>query len=150
MEYRIEGINQIQVNNKTNLTFATGLRSILRQDPDIIMVGEIRDTETAQIAVRAAITGHLVLSTMHTNNTVATVTNLMDRGIEPYLIASSVIGVVAQRLVKKICPYCKTKYLPDETERKLLNINKNREIHKGTGSEGNNICHSRTTIAEVL
>ncbi len=104
VEYRLEGINQVQVNNKAGLTFAEGLRSILRQDPDIVMVGEIRDVETAEIAVRAAITGHVVLSTIHTNDTISTVTRLSDMGIPEYLIASSVVGVVAQRLVKKNMP----------------------------------------------
>jgi type IV pilus assembly protein PilB len=107
VEYTISGVNQIQVNNKTNLTFAIGLRAILRQDPDIIMVGEIRDRETAAVAVRAANTGHLVLSTMHTNDSADALTRLLDMGVEHYLIASGVIGVISQRLVRKLCDHCK-------------------------------------------
>src|SRR5690606_5784190 len=110
VEYKLEGINQVQVNNKSGLTFANGLRSILRQDPDIIMIGEIRDSETAEIAVRASITGHLVLSTLHTNDTASTIARLIDMGIEPYLVSTSVIGIISQRLVKKLCPSCKTHY----------------------------------------
>ncbi len=118
VEYRIEGINQVQVNNKAGLSFASGLRSILRQDPDIIMVGEIRDSETAQIAVRAAITGHVVLSTIHTNDTASTVSRLEDMGIEKYLLSSAVKGIIAQRLVKKICPKCKEPYNLSEEEKR--------------------------------
>lgn len=116
VEYVLKDINQIQVNAKSGLTFATGLRSILRQDPDVIMVGEIRDRETAEIAVRAATTGHLVLSTLHTNDAVGTVTRLIDMGIEPYLVASSVVGIVAQRLVRRICPRCRTAYRLDRDD----------------------------------
>jgi len=107
VEYKADNINQIQINEKVGLTFASALRSILRQDPDIIMIGEIRDEETAQIAVRAALTGHLVLSTLHTNNSTATITRLHDMGIEPFLISSSVLGVLSQRLVRILCPHCK-------------------------------------------
>ena len=107
VEANIDGINQVQVNNKANLTFASALRSILRQDPDIIMIGEIRDQETASIAVQASITGHLVVSTLHTNSAASTITRLADMGIEPYLIADSTIGVIAQRLVRRLCPECK-------------------------------------------
>ena len=106
VERTLEGINQIAVNNKAGLTFATGLRSIVRQDPNIIMVGEIRDGETAKIAVQAALTGHLVFSTLHTNNAIGAVTRLLDIGIEPFLLAAALRGVVAQRLVRTICPYC--------------------------------------------
>lgn len=105
VEYKFSGINQIQVNNKAGLTFANGLRSILRQDPDIIMLGEIRDGETAKMAVRAAITGHLVFSTLHTNDTASSITRLVDMGIEPYLVSSAVIGIISQRLIKKLCPF---------------------------------------------
>ena len=108
VERTIEGINQIAVNNKAGLTFATGLRSIVRQDPNIIMVGEIRDGETAKIAVQAALTGHLVFSTLHTNNAIGAVTRLLDIGIEPFLLAATLRGVVAQRLVRTICPYCES------------------------------------------
>ena len=106
VERTLEGINQIAVNNKAGLTFATGLRSIVRQDPNIIMVGEIRDGETAKIAVQAALTGHLVFSTLHTNNAIGAVTRLLDIGIEPFLLAAALRGVVAQRLVRTICPFC--------------------------------------------
>ena len=106
VEYKMEGINQIQVNTKVGLTFEKGLRAILRQDPDVIMIGEIRDSETAKIAIRSSITGHLVLSTLHTNDTVASITRLKDMGIDLYLISASLVGVIAQRLVKKVCPYC--------------------------------------------
>ena len=107
VEYKADNINQIQVNNKVGLNFSTGLRTILRQDPDIIMVGEIRDKETATIAIQAALTGHLVLSTLHTNNAPATITRLMDMGIKPFLISSSLIGILAQRLVRILCEECK-------------------------------------------
>lgn len=112
VEYMLEGINQTQVNNKAGMTFAAGLRAILRQDPDVVMVGEIRDRETAQIAVRASMTGHLVLSTLHTNNAVGAITRLVEMGIEPYLVASTVLAAVAQRLVRLICPHCRRAYTP--------------------------------------
>ncbi|SDK52619.1 type II secretion system ATPase GspE [Natronincola ferrireducens] len=152
VEYRLEGINQSQVNVKAGLTFANGLRAILRQDPDIVMIGEIRDAETAQIAVRAAITGHLVLSTLHTNDTASTVTRLVDMGIEPFLISSSVVGVIAQRLVKKICENCKISYEGSYNERKLLDLNHDPILYKGTGC---NFCNhtgykGRTSIHEIM
>ncbi len=128
VEYKIEGINQVQVNNKAGLTFANGLRSILRQDPDIIMVGEIRDSETAEIAVRASITGHLVLSTLHTNDTASTIARLIDMRIEPYLVSTSVIGIISQRLVKKLCPSCKQSYAASIQEKRLLGLDLNKEI----------------------
>lgn len=112
VEYQITGINQVQVQAKIGFTFAAALRSILRQDPDIVMIGETRDVETAQIAVQAALTGHLVLSTIHTNNAPATITRLIDMGVEPFLISSSVLAVIAQRLVRKLCEFCKEKYIP--------------------------------------
>ncbi|MCI9315176.1 MAG: Flp pilus assembly complex ATPase component TadA [Lachnospiraceae bacterium] len=120
VEANIDGINQVQVNNKAELTFASALRSILRQDPDIIMIGEIRDQETASIAVQASITGHLVVSTLHTNSAAGTITRLMDMGIEPYLIADSTVGVIAQRLVRRLCPECKRAKKPDAEEREML------------------------------
>lgn len=123
VEYKLHGINQVQVNVKAGLTFAGGLRSILRQDPDIIMIGEIRDSETAEIAIRAAITGHLVLSTLHTNDTASTVIRLVDMGIEPYLVSSSVVGIISQRLVKRLCPSCKIAYEASEYCRKALGLN---------------------------
>jgi general secretion pathway protein E len=116
VEYQIKGINQIHVNTKVGLTFAHGLRSILRQDPDIVMVGEIRDVETAEVAVQASLTGHLVFSTLHTNDAPSAVTRLIDMGVEPYLITSSVIGVIAQRLVRVLCPNCKEPYESEEEE----------------------------------
>jgi len=151
VEYKLKGINQTQVNEKAGLTFARCLRSILRQDPDIIMIGEIRDVETAQIAVRSAITGHLVLSTLHTNDTVSTIARLKDMGVEPYLISSSMIGIVAQRLVKKICSNCKTSYQANELECSLLE-EQTAVLHKGSGC---NLCNhtgyrERTAIYEIL
>lgn len=122
VEANIDGINQVQTNNKADLTFASALRSILRQDPDIIMIGEIRDTETAQIAVQASITGHLVVSTLHTNSSASTLTRLMDMGIESYLLADSMVGVIAQRLVRRLCPECKEAYEASEGEKRLLNV----------------------------
>ena len=122
VEADIDGINQIQVNPKVDLTFASALRSILRQDPDIIMIGEIRDQETASIAVQASITGHLVVSTMHTNNAVGTLNRIADMGIERYLVADSMIGVIAQRLVRKLCPHCRKKRLATVEEKRLLRV----------------------------
>lgn len=135
VEYKLNGINQVLVNPKTGLTFAAGLRSILRQDPDTIMVGEIRDGETAEIAIRAAITGHLVLSTLHTNDSPSTVSRLIDMGIEPYLVSSAVIGIVSQRLVKVLCPKCKQEYEATYSEKKLLNLPKDEKyiLHKAIG-----------------
>ncbi len=113
IEYQLKGVGQIQVNPKIDLTFAAGLRSILRQDPDIVMVGEIRDAETAEIAMQASLTGHLVLSTLHTNDSATAVTRLVDMGIEPFMVASSLSAVLAQRLVRRLCPHCKEEYTPD-------------------------------------
>jgi type II secretory ATPase GspE/PulE/Tfp pilus assembly ATPase PilB-like protein len=107
VEYQLKGVNQIQVNEKSGLTFARGLRSILRHDPDVILIGEIRDQETAQIAVQASLTGHLVFSTLHTNDAPGALTRLVDMGVEPYLVASSLEAVLAQRLVRVLCPHCK-------------------------------------------
>lgn len=120
VEANIDGVNQVQVNNKANLTFASALRSILRQDPDIIMIGEIRDQETASIAVQASITGHLVVSTLHTNSAASTITRLVDMGIEPYLIADSTVGVIAQRLVRRLCPECKRAKRANAEELEML------------------------------
>lgn len=122
VEANIDGINQVQVNPKAELTFATALRSILRQDPDIIMIGEIRDGETATIAVQASITGHLVVSTLHTNSAAGTVTRLVDMGIEPYLLADSIVGVIAQRLVRRLCPECKKAVQASEEDKELLGV----------------------------
>ncbi|MBD5519718.1 MAG: Flp pilus assembly complex ATPase component TadA [Lachnospiraceae bacterium] len=128
VEANIDGINQVQVNNKAELTFASALRSILRQDPDIIMIGEIRDQETASIAVQASITGHLVVSTLHTNSAASTITRLTDMGIEPYLIADSTIGVIAQRLVRRLCPECKKPKKADAEELELLGYAPNEDV----------------------
>jgi general secretion pathway protein E len=121
IEYKLAGIGQMQIHPKIGLTFANYLRHILRQDPDVIMVGEIRDLETAQIAIQAALTGHLVLSTLHTNDSASAITRLIDMGIEPYLVCSSVIGIMAQRLVRIICPECKAPYTPSAEELEVLN-----------------------------
>ena len=133
VEYKIEGINQVQVNTKSGLLFSTGLRSILRQDPNIIMVGEIRDEETAEIAVRAAITGHLVISTIHTNDAVSTIMRLIDMGIKPFMAAASLRGIVAQRLVKKICMNCMEEYVANSSEKKLLGVTGNIKLKRGKG-----------------
>jgi general secretion pathway protein E len=137
VEYKLEGMAQIGVNPKISLTFASGLRHILRQDPDIIMIGEIRDKETAEIAIQASLTGHLVLSTLHTNDSPSALTRLIDMGIEPYLLTSSVVGVLAQRLVRTICPQCKFSYIPTDEEIAEININRleliNGCLHKGAG-----------------
>ena len=148
VEFMLKGINQVNVNSKSGLTFASGLRSILRQDPDIVMIGEIRDEETAQIATRAAITGHLVLSTLHTNDAPSTITRLIDMGIEPYLLASSIVGVVAQRLVRKICPNCKVSYEATEYERRLLHLDTYQQILLQYG-EGCGHCNHTGYIGRV-
>jgi type IV pilus assembly protein PilB len=122
VEANIDGINQVQVNNKAELTFASALRSILRQDPDIIMIGEIRDGETASIAVQASITGHLVVSTLHTNSSVGTISRLEDMGIESYLLADSLIGIIAQRLVRRLCPKCKRARAATAEEKQLMGL----------------------------
>lgn len=138
VEYKMDGVNQVNVNSEVGLTFANALRSILRQDPDVIMIGEIRDEETAQIAVRAAITGHLVLSTMHTNDTASTIARLVDTGVEPYLVSSALKGIAAQRLVKKICTSCKIAYEASQEEKKILGMSKTEilTLYKGKG------CHN--------
>lgn len=135
VEYTMSGINQVNVNAKSGLTFASGLRSILRQDPDIVMVGEIRDSETAQIAIRAAITGHLVLSTLHTNDAPSTIVRMIEMGVEPYLVASTISGIIAQRLVKKICPKCRIKYKAQNYEKRIMGIDEseNLSLYKGEG-----------------
>lgn len=129
VEYNLKGIAQIGVHHKIKLDFATGLRHILRQDPDIIMVGEIRDTETAEIAIQASLTGHLVLSTLHTNDAPSAVTRLVDMGVEPYLLSSSVVGIIAQRLVRRICPECKQPYTPTDRELQSIGLTKESLPH---------------------
>lgn len=135
VEYDLDGVGQTQMNTKIGLTFASGLRSILRQDPDVVLVGEIRDLETAEISVQASLTGHLVLSTLHTNTAVGAVTRLVDMGVEPFLIASSLVGVLAQRLVRKLCPDCKQAHEPTETEQQLLGLSdvQNITLYKPVG-----------------
>lgn len=128
VEANIDGVNQVQVNPKADLTFASALRSILRQDPDIIMVGEIRDSETAAIAVQASITGHMVVSTLHTNSAVGAITRLADMGIEPYLLADSIVGVIAQRLVRRLCTSCRRPKLATAEEKELLNVPEDKEL----------------------
>ncbi len=153
VEYQLNGISQVQVKPEIGLTFASALRSILRQDPDVIMVGEIRDRETAEIAIQAALTGHLVFSTLHTNDAPSSVTRLVDMGIEPFLVASSVVGVVAQRLVRKVCPYCREPYTPTPQELKDLGITDyTGEFFRGKGCEhcmGTGYL-GRTAIYEIL
>jgi type IV pilus assembly protein PilB len=154
VEYQVEGINQVQVNHTVGLTFAGGLRSILRQDPNIVMVGEIRDSETAEIAVRASLTGHLVLSTMHTNSAIGTIPRLMDMGIEPFLVVSSLSGIVGQRLVRKVCNECQQAHDPTEMElsvfqKRGLTVDK---VYRGRGCKA---CRDtgykgRIAIHEVL
>ena len=149
IEYQIRGIGQIQVNPKIELTFAGGLRSILRQDPDIIMVGEIRDAETAEIAIQASLTGHLVLSTLHTNDAASAVTRLVDMGIEPFMIASSLTAVVAQRLVRVICPHCREEYRPVE---RYAGVDIPEKLYRGRGCDA---CFGlgtlgRTAIYEIM
>ena len=152
VEYMLPGINQVQVNPKAGLTFAAGLRSILRQDPDIIMIGEIRDEETAQIAVRAAITGHLVLSTLHTNDAPGAITRLVDMGVEPYLAADAIVAVIAQRLVRKLCPNCREPYTAEGNEMMILNLDKPVRLYRAVGCPAcqNSGYRGRTAIHEVM
>jgi type II secretion system protein E len=156
VEYQLPGIGQVQVREKVGLTFASALRSILRQDPDIVMIGEIRDQETAQIAIQAALTGHIVLSTLHTNDAPASITRLIDMGIEPFLIASSIILIIAQRLVRILCPKCKEKYTPSQELIKRLGITpqeaKNITFYQAKGCDecGNTGYKGRMPIFEVM
>lgn len=154
IEYELEGIGQTQVNTKVNMTFARGLRAILRQDPDVVMVGEIRDLETAQIAVQASLTGHLVLSTLHTNTAAGAITRLEDMGVEAFLLSSSLLGVLAQRLVRTLCPHCKAAHEPDKEERHLLGITKKEGalIYRAVGCEHCNFTgyRGRTGIHELI
>ncbi len=140
IEYYLDGIGQTQVSTKVHMTFARGLRAILRQDPDVVMVGEIRDLETAEIAVQASLTGHLVLSTLHTNTAVGAVARLRDMGVEPFLLSSSLLGLLAQRLVRKLCPECKTSYSPETREREMLGFDADKALtlYKPNGCEACN------------
>ncbi len=155
VEYQLHGISQVQINPKAGLTFATGLRSFLRQDPDSIMVGEIRDEETARIAIHAALTGHLVLSTLHTNDAAGAVTRMVDMGIEPFLVSSSVIGVAAQRLVRLLCPYCREPYVPPQeviVRYGLAGPDESPTIYRAKGCEAcNNIGYrGRVGLFEIM
>jgi general secretion pathway protein E len=154
IEFDIDGIGQTQVNPRVDMTFARGLRAILRQDPDVVMVGEIRDLETAQIAVQASLTGHLVMSTLHTNTAIGAVTRLRDMGIEPFLLSSSLLGVLAQRLVRTLCPDCKQAYEADESQKKLCGVKKKPQLtlYRATGCPHCNYkgYRGRTGIHELL
>jgi general secretion pathway protein E len=154
IEYKFDDINQVQVNPKVDLTFSRGLRAILRQDPDVIMVGEIRDEETASIAVRSALTGHLVLSTLHTNDAIGTIGRMIDMGIVPYLLSSSLVGVIAQRLVRTVCTECVEYGTPDPLELKRLGL-RIEDVQKWAVPQGCERCNQtgfkgRTAIFEIL
>ena len=154
IEMDIEGINQVQANSKIGLDFATALRSILRQDPNIIMIGEIRDSETAKIAVRASITGHLVLSTVHTNNSLNTIERMIDMDVQKYLLASALEGVISQKLARRLCPHCKTKRKTTDYEKTIFKAALNRDVEEIYDNEGCEQCndgfHGRIAIQEVL
>jgi len=152
VEYKIDGANQMQINEKAGMTFASGLRSILRQDPDVIMIGEIRDGETASIAIRAAITGHMVLSTLHTNDASSSMNRLMDMGVKPYLVSSAVSAVIAQRLVRKICPTCKQSYESTERENEILGMKGPVTLYRGAGCSNCSFTgyKGRTAIHEII
>jgi len=154
VEYNIDGVNQVQINEKTGMTFASGLRAILRQDPDIIAVGEIRDGETADIAMRSAITGHVVLSTIHTNDAVGTIERLQDIGVEPYLIASALKGIISQRLVRRICPQCREAYAPSGEELDSLGLKPEPglQFYRGAGCPNcfNTGYRGRIAVFEML
>ena len=152
VEYELDGIGQTQVNPRIEMTFARALRAILRQDPDVVMIGEIRDLETAQIAVQASLTGHLVLATLHTNDAPGAVTRLVDMGIEPYLLASTLNGVLAQRLVRKLCTECKAPYEPDAAERSVFGDASAERLYRAVGCGACNFSgyRGRTGIYELL
>jgi len=157
IEYDLQGIGQTQVNHKVNMSFAKGLRAILRQDPDIVMVGEIRDVDTAQIAIQASLTGHLVLSTLHTNTAIGAITRLDDMGVEPFLLASSLIGVLAQRLVRLLCVHCKQSSPATQAEKDILHVN-DAELYrpvgcalcKNTGYSGRSCINELIAVDEKL
>ena len=154
VEYNVDGVNQVQINEKVGMTFASGLRAILRQDPDIIAVGEIRDGETAEIAMRSAITGHIVLSTIHTNDAVGTIERLIDIGVEPYLVASAMQGMVSQRLLRRICPNCREAYTPSEDELRELGMEGQDgvQLYRGAGCPHcfDTGYRGRTAVTETL
>jgi len=154
IEYYIDGIGQTQVNTKVDMSFARGLRAILRQDPDVVMIGEIRDLETVEIAIQSSLTGHMVFSTLHTNTAIGAITRLRDMGVEPFLLSSSVIGVLAQRLVRLLCPQCKRPHVPDATECDLLGLSPEDPpvLYEHTGCEHCNYLgyRGRTGIYELI
>jgi general secretion pathway protein E len=152
VEYDLDGIGQTQVNPRIEMTFARALRAILRQDPDVIMIGEIRDLETAQIAVQASLTGHLVLATLHTNDTASSVTRLTDMGVEPFLLSSSMLGILAQRLVRCLCTTCREAYAPNESELAMLEGAVPTALYRPVGCPAcaNTGYHRRTGIYELL
>jgi type IV pilus assembly protein PilB len=151
VEYKIDGINQVQIKPEVGLTFAAALRSFLRQDPDIMMVGEVRDLETAQICIRSALTGHLVLSTIHTNDAPSTASSIMELGVEPYMLAPSLLVVIAQRLIRKLCPECKEAYEPTAEQLKGANVKKDLIYRRKGCSKCNNTGYrGRTNICEVM
>ena len=155
VEYRVAGVGQIQVNEKIGLTFASGLRSVLRQDPDILMVGEIRDPETADIAIHAALTGHMVLSTLHTNDAPAAATRLVDLGVPSYLLSSCLVGVLAQRLVRKLCPHCKQEVKLTENDTKRLGLRAiSPDAPSSTRADAKSVCSGaievRTGVFELM
>ena len=152
IEYTLNGIGQTQVNTKTGYTFAKGLRAILRQDPDVVMVGEMRDTETAQIGIQSSLTGHLVLSTVHTNNAVAAITRLRDMGIESFLLASSLRTIISQRLVRRLCPHCKTENKPSAESIDIFGLDKNKSVFSANGCDECNQTgyQGRIAIAECI
>jgi len=154
IEYYIDGIGQTQVNTKVDMTFARGLRAILRQDPDVVMIGEIRDLETVEIAIQSSLTGHMVFSTLHTNTAIGAITRLRDMGVEPFLLSSSIIGVLAQRLVRILCPQCKRPHVPDAAECDLLGLPADDPpiLYEPTGCEHCNFLgyRGRTGIYELI
>jgi len=154
VEYQLNLTQQVQVNEKANLTFASALKSILRQDPDVIMIGEVRDQETLRIAIQAALTGHLVFSTLHTNDAISAVNRVLDMGIEPYLVSGALIAIEAQRLIRKLCPHCKSKVvLPKNVLEEFKDIlPKNYQFYKAVGCEkcANSGYFGREMISEIL
>lgn len=155
IEYDLKGIGQTQVNSKVQMTFAKGLRAILRQDPDVVMIGEIRDLETAEIAVQASLTGHLVLSTLHTNSALGALTRLRDMGVESFLLSSSIVGLIAQRLVRKLCPHCKTPHHLRPDEKELMGLALDADVSQVFEPKGCDLCNhlgyrGRTGIYELI
>ncbi|TID99017.1 type II secretion system protein GspE, partial [Legionella pneumophila] len=155
IEYDLPGVGQTQVNTKVQMTFAKGLRAILRQDPDVVMIGEIRDLETAEIAVQASLTGHLVLSTLHTNTALGALTRLHDMGVESFLLSSSIVGLIAQRLVRKLCSHCKTPHELRQEEKELIGLKPDADVSQVFEPKGCDSCNhlgykGRTGIYELI